>query len=76
MGAQCQQGNANASTASQVWPSRLGEGYTHGACQHFHFLRNLKIPAPPAHIPGLVNKSHSHIPQVLFKLLLLCCVSD
>ena len=34
----------------------------------------LKISSPSVHVLRLVNKSPSHIPQVLFKFLFLCCI--
>ena len=51
----------------------MGEG--NGAHQLFCFWRSLlKIPALSAHVLRSANKS-SHIPQVSFKLLLLCSIS-
>ena len=53
----------------------LGQGWVgeeNGTHQLFCSQRGLpKILAPPAHTLRLVNKSPSHIPQVLFKLLVL-----
>lgn len=54
--------------------SRLGEGKKSGYSQHFCFRRNLQIPALPAYVLRIASKSPSHIPQMLFKVLLLCCV--
>ena len=54
----------------------LLEGKINGTCQHFCFWRSLlKKPVSPVYIRRLVYEFPSHIPQALFKLLLLGCVS-
>ena len=56
--------------------SRLGtQGEGNGTHQLFCFWRSLlKIPALPAHTK-ISKQIPSHILQVFFKLLLLCCIS-
>lgn len=54
----------------------LGGRMRNCSCQHFPPWRSLLIiPALPSHILRLVNKLPSHMLQVLFKMLLLCCMS-
>lgn len=78
----CPQGNSGVGHAllertASIRLSRLGEYKVNGTRQHLYFLRNfLMFPAPPSHVLRFVNKSLSHIPQVVFKLVLLSCVLD
>lgn len=54
----------------------LEEGTRSGPCQHFYYWRNfLKVLDSVTHVLRLVSKS-SHVPQVLFKLLLFCYVTQ
>lgn len=42
----------------------------------FLFLeKSPKCPCPSTNVLRLINKFPSHVTQVLFKLLLLCCIS-
>lgn len=50
--------------------SRLGEWTRNGAYQLFSSWRHLKIPAPPAYVLRLVNKSPSQVPQAVSH----CCL--
>ena len=52
-----------------VW----GTGEGSGTC-HLLLEKSPKAPCPSAHALRLLNKS-SCIPQVFFKLMLLCCIS-
>lgn len=55
---------------------RLGVGQGDCAGLLLYSRRSLSwILAPPAHTLGLVNKSSSYIPQMIFKQLLLSCIS-
>lgn len=60
-------------------PSHLGLGWEVGEKWYLSALLFLetspKDPCSLLHDLGLVNKSPSHISQVFFKLVLLCCIS-
>ena len=61
---------------TSVWLLKLKECMKNGAHQHFCSERKfLQIPVPLVHALKSVNK-FSCIPQMLFKLLLLCWVLD
>lgn len=59
-----------------IQPMRLKEDKKNGACHHFCSQRNLQIPTALAYILKSDTKSPSCITQMLFKLVLLCWVSD